>query len=203
MPEPYNILGVEAGASEAAIKAAFRSAAKRCHPDTNAGDREGERRLRRLIAARDFLLSHGRRFSNRKPGRQRLQLGAARNRRAFLFAGALTGTGFLLFLIILPHAAVPSRFASAPSQPRVTETTEAPIIPDAESAEVKAIRDLRESTGMPSTHRIVSGGPVPGKTGAPSHVSRYRTPRFKKTVTEAAANVTRTWRRFASTLGGP
>src|SRR5215475_2586633 len=99
MAEPYNILGVKAGAGDAAIKAAFRRAAKKYHPDMNAGDRAGERRLRRLVAARDFLLSDGRQFSYRKSDRYLLRLGAAKRRRASLIAGAVTGVvSSLLFI---------------------------------------------------------------------------------------------------------
>jgi curved DNA-binding protein CbpA len=205
MLEPCDILGVEAGASEAAIKAAFRRAAKRCHPDMNAGNRGGERRLRRLIAARDFLLIHGRRFSNRKSTGQRLRLGTAKDRRPFLFAGALTAVGLLLFIFLMPNAAAPSRSASAPLQPVGAEAIENSPIPDAESAEVKAIRDLRESTGArPEELRgLIPGGPAPAKKGTPGSVPRYRAPPLKKTVTQAAGTMTRTWRRFASTLGRP
>ena len=55
MAQPHQVLGVAANADEATINAAFRSAAKRFHPDLNDGDPTGIRRLRRLIAARDFL----------------------------------------------------------------------------------------------------------------------------------------------------
>ena len=55
MAQPHEVLGVAANADEATINAAFRRAAKRFHPDLNNGDPSGARRLRRLIAARDFL----------------------------------------------------------------------------------------------------------------------------------------------------
>jgi curved DNA-binding protein CbpA len=205
MLEPCDILGVEAGASEAAIKAAFRRAAKRCHPDMNAGNRAGERRLRRLMAARNFLLSHGRRFSARRSADEPLRLGTAKDRRLFLLAGALTAVAFLLFILLMPHAAAPSFSASAPLQPAIAEAVEYSPIPDAESAEVKAIRDLREDNGSQSERprAVIPAGPAPGKKATPGSVSRNHAPRLKKTVTEAAATMTRTWRRFASTLGRP
>jgi DnaJ-class molecular chaperone len=55
MTTAYEVLGVDANADEATIRAAFRSAAKECHPDLNGSDSGGERRLRRLIAAREVL----------------------------------------------------------------------------------------------------------------------------------------------------
>ena len=56
MSTAYEVLGVDANADEATIRAAFRSAAKGCHPDLNGGDIFAEHRLRRLIAAREFLM---------------------------------------------------------------------------------------------------------------------------------------------------
>jgi curved DNA-binding protein CbpA len=201
MPEPYDILGVKAGASDAAIKAAFRSAAKRCHPDMNSGDRTGERRLRRLISARDLLLGRGRRFSYRKRAGHALRLGAGRRRRAPLIAGAFTTAGFLLLL--MAHLSAPVSPGSAPFQTSVIEDN-IPI-PDAESAELKGIRDSRELAGAEPAEprKVVTDGAARDKTTAPSPASRHHTPRPKSAVTEAAAAVTKTWRRLASSLGAP
>jgi hypothetical protein len=52
----YEVLGVEPNADRAAINAAFRRAAKNCHPDLHPRDRLGERHLRQLIAARAVLI---------------------------------------------------------------------------------------------------------------------------------------------------
>ena len=38
MRDPYEVLGVPRSASAAAIKSAFRKAAKKHHPDSNKGD---------------------------------------------------------------------------------------------------------------------------------------------------------------------
>jgi curved DNA-binding protein CbpA len=203
MPEPYNVLGVEAGASDAAIKAAFRRAAKKCHPDMNAGNRAGERRLKRLIAARDFLLSHGRRLSSRKRAGQVPRLGAFRQRRVSIIAGALTGAGFLVFLIM--SAAAPVIPANAPFQTSVIEETEDDPLPDAESAGLKAIRDSREFPAEPAEPRktVTDGAAARDKNITLSPVSRHHAPRLKRAVTEATATVTKTWWRFASKLSGP
>jgi hypothetical protein len=59
MTTAYEVLGVDANADEATIRAAFRRAVKRFHPDLNGGDSTGEYRLRRLIAAREILTKPG------------------------------------------------------------------------------------------------------------------------------------------------
>jgi molecular chaperone DnaJ len=51
----YDVLGVARGADEAAIKAAFRKAAKDCHPDVNAHDPKAEARFKELSEAYDVL----------------------------------------------------------------------------------------------------------------------------------------------------
>lgn len=51
----YDVLGVQRGADEAAIKAAFRKAAKDCHPDVNAHDPKAEARFKELSEAYDVL----------------------------------------------------------------------------------------------------------------------------------------------------
>jgi hypothetical protein len=129
-----------------------------------------------------------------------LRLGASRHRRAPLIAGALTGGGFLLLLMAhLPSLLSP---ANAPFQTSVIEEN-API-PDAESAELKAIRDSRELAGAEpiDSRKVVTDGAARDKTAAPSPASRHHTPRLKRAVTGATGAVTRTWRRLASSLSG-
>ena len=41
----YDVLGVNRGADDAAIKSAFRKLAKECHPDTCNGDPTAEQRF--------------------------------------------------------------------------------------------------------------------------------------------------------------
>ncbi|MFM8542048.1 MAG: DnaJ C-terminal domain-containing protein [Chakrabartia sp.] len=55
MADPYNILGVAKGASEADIKKAYRKLAKELHPDTNRDDPKATERFARVTAAYDFL----------------------------------------------------------------------------------------------------------------------------------------------------
>jgi DnaJ domain len=195
MREPCNILGVEAGASEAAVMAAFRRAAKRCHPDMNSGDRAGERHLSRLIAARDFLLSRRQRISNRKPAGDLLRLEAVKARRARLFAGGVASAGFLLCILLTSHS--PAQFSPSYGrfQTSVIKQVDNSSIPDAESAELKAIRDLREFAG---TEAAKPGKVATNGAAAP----RHRAPRLQRAVAGPAATMTKTWRLLASKLGG-
>jgi len=55
--EAYEILGLESGCSLTAVNRAFRQKAKELHPDSRDGDRSGEPRLRKLIAAYQYLKS--------------------------------------------------------------------------------------------------------------------------------------------------
>jgi curved DNA-binding protein CbpA len=57
----YDILGVPRSASEEAVRAAFHSAAKVCHPDLNAGDSVAEQKLKHIIDAYNVLKSPERR----------------------------------------------------------------------------------------------------------------------------------------------
>lgn len=51
----YQLLGVDPGANRNGIRAAYRKALRRYHPDANAGNREGEQMLRRVITAGRIL----------------------------------------------------------------------------------------------------------------------------------------------------
>lgn len=55
MRDPYQVLGVAKSASEADIKKAFRSLAKKHHPDTHAGDESAKKRFQEISAAYDVL----------------------------------------------------------------------------------------------------------------------------------------------------
>jgi hypothetical protein len=54
-----DILGLEADAKRADIKARFKTLVKRHHPDANGGDRTTEDRLREIIQAYNYLKSAG------------------------------------------------------------------------------------------------------------------------------------------------
>lgn len=51
----YQLLGVENNASRERIRAAYRKALKRYHPDANRGERNGEEMLQRALAAGRIL----------------------------------------------------------------------------------------------------------------------------------------------------
>jgi DnaJ-class molecular chaperone len=55
MKSPYEVLGVPKTASEAEIKKAFRSLAKKHHPDKHAGDASAQKRFQEISGAYDIL----------------------------------------------------------------------------------------------------------------------------------------------------
>jgi DnaJ-class molecular chaperone len=55
MRDPYEILGLDRSADEAAIKAAYRKLAKRHHPDLHPGDKKAADRFSELNNANDLL----------------------------------------------------------------------------------------------------------------------------------------------------
>jgi DnaJ-class molecular chaperone len=55
MRDPYEILGVSKSASEADIKKAFRSLAKKYHPDKHAGDAAAQKKFQEISGAYDII----------------------------------------------------------------------------------------------------------------------------------------------------
>jgi DnaJ-class molecular chaperone len=55
MADPYSVLGVKKTASEAEIKKAFRTLAKKYHPDTNRNDPQAEKKFKEASGAYELL----------------------------------------------------------------------------------------------------------------------------------------------------
>jgi DnaJ-class molecular chaperone len=55
MRDPYEVLGVQRGASAAAIKSAYRKLAKKHHPDANKNDPKAQARFSEVNAANEIL----------------------------------------------------------------------------------------------------------------------------------------------------
>jgi DnaJ-class molecular chaperone len=55
MRDPYEVLGIAKSASEADIKKAFRTLAKKHHPDKHAGDAAAQKRFQEISGAYDIL----------------------------------------------------------------------------------------------------------------------------------------------------
>src|SRR6185437_15278032 len=55
MRDPYDVLGVSKNASEADIKKAFRSLAKKYHPDTKGGDAAAQKKFQEISGAYEIL----------------------------------------------------------------------------------------------------------------------------------------------------
>lgn len=53
--DPYKVLGVSPDASDEEIKKAYRSLAKKYHPDVNPGNKEAERKMNDINAAYDQI----------------------------------------------------------------------------------------------------------------------------------------------------
>lgn len=58
--EAYEVLGVSTGSDLKTVRAAFRRMVKTLHPDRRDGDRSEETRLRKILAAYQFLKDQGR-----------------------------------------------------------------------------------------------------------------------------------------------
>jgi molecular chaperone DnaJ len=63
--DPYQVLGVNPGASDEEIKQAYRRLAKKYHPDRNPGDEEAARQMQRVNAAYEQIKNPQKAQSNR------------------------------------------------------------------------------------------------------------------------------------------
>lgn len=71
----YEVLGVDRGASEAAIKKAFRGLARELHPDVNAHDPEAEEKFKQAAEAYEVLSDPGQRQTYDAYGHEGLRSG--------------------------------------------------------------------------------------------------------------------------------
>ena len=55
--DPYTVLGLKPGASNDEVKAAYRSLAKKYHPDLNPGSTEAEKKMKEINEAYDIIIS--------------------------------------------------------------------------------------------------------------------------------------------------
>lgn len=71
----YDILGVQKGADEAALKAAYRKLAMQYHPDRNKGDKEAESKFKEINEAYDVLKDPQKRAAYDQMGHSAFQQG--------------------------------------------------------------------------------------------------------------------------------
>ena len=55
MKDPYKILGLSTSSSQDEIKAAYRTLAKKFHPDLNAGNKDAEIKFKELNTANQLI----------------------------------------------------------------------------------------------------------------------------------------------------
>ena len=66
--DPYRVLGLEPGASDDEVKAAYRRLAKKYHPDVNGGSPEAEAKMKEINAAYSQIMN---RHAEPNPGSSR------------------------------------------------------------------------------------------------------------------------------------
>jgi len=110
MTSPYDVLGVPRDADEETIRAAFRKAAKACHPDVNDGDEAAARLFKQIAAARDAILKDRGWYAdfrrNLRLGRLRLEGHALRECNDYEFEdrqvrGRETITAGVIFVLLV------------------------------------------------------------------------------------------------------
>lgn len=90
----YEVLGVEKGADDAAIKKAYRALAKKYHPDVNPGDEEAEKKFKEASEAYTVLSDPDKRRQYDQFGHAAFDGGAGGGAGGFDFNGADFGDIF-------------------------------------------------------------------------------------------------------------
>src|SRR6266852_6551959 len=79
----YEVLGVQRGASEADMKAAYRKLAMQHHPDRNPGDKDCEHRFKELNEAYDVLKDEQKRAAYERFGHAAFESGSGAHGAGF------------------------------------------------------------------------------------------------------------------------
>ena len=72
----YEVLGVQKGADEKALKAAYRNHAKKYHPDANPGDKASEAKFKEISEAYEILKDPQKKAAYDRFGHQAFENGA-------------------------------------------------------------------------------------------------------------------------------
>ena len=140
MDDPYAVLGVKPGAPPSELSAAYRSQAKRWHPDRN-GDAESARRMAQVNAAYDLLRAGG----GAPPPSARPEAGAAAGRGAWLSDAVRRALGRELLDALEPgeevrHVTPTATWASARALLVVTDRRLLWLLDDVVTARVQWLR---------------------------------------------------------------
>jgi hypothetical protein len=202
MIDAYGVLGVAANAGEETIKTAFRSAAKKYHPDLNSGGLLAELRFRRLLAARDALIGRRRRSHVRAGS---LQLRPPARTKAFALASgfmfATTGMAMAALLLLTNYeppqqAATFARTASLNRPAYAIAGVDSTAIRYADQAGITAAHRPKGTPGL-AWHAASNGA----ATRLPMTSVRFTD--LQWAVSRAASRMSRTWRRLAGSSEGP
>ncbi len=151
MTTPYDVLGISADADDETIRRAFRKAAKQFHPDLNAGNSAAERHFRRVIAARAALSNPRQRgiYDGHVDGESQRWRSLWRDARSRIIACVLAGAAAAGILFAFSDSS-PEPIAEGSSLEALVEVPKTSVseeAPDAEFAEIKSMRDRRETPG--------------------------------------------------------
>ncbi len=178
MAKPHEVLGVDPNADKETINAAFRRAAKKYHPDLHGGEAAGVRKLRRLIAARKFLIEQQKPVHDGAGRSLHLFFGRLRGRIIVPVAFAIA-CGFA-FVLLVAFDKRGSTLAANTAREAAAYTQDLDV-PDASSADFKAIRDWQEASATAELD-MLNGK----KMEARHHVRRPPAP-LKQALNEATS----------------